>query len=103
MYSCEDCMSATHLLDTNGHCGTVALPENKRLRVLVGEPVDACPTAMGLRDEHVMMLADLVPSASGPGALAGIPRVSMPSYYRDACMAAESWLEAWRAKNGGAK
>jgi hypothetical protein len=68
--------------------------------------MESCPTGMGLHDEHILMLADLVPCASGEGALEGIPRYTLTPYLRSVLVSAEDWLEAWRIKrqaSGGAQ
>lgn len=72
------------------------------LPVLVGAPLATCPTAGALADPEVLRLAQLVPSRDGPGALAGIPPVSLPPRYRHAVQVAHAWLAAARNAEGDA-
>jgi len=96
-------MNAPENMERLGNCGG-PVPGGERLRVLVGEPVAFCPTAGGLQDEDVLLLAPLVPSPAGPGLLDGAHMLDMPPRVREAHALASAWVDEWRARQpkGGA-
>jgi hypothetical protein len=56
---------------------------------------------MGLEDEDVLELADLVPSPGNAGLLSDAPLLAFPPRYRAALALARGWLAAWKAVNNG--
>lgn len=85
-------------MKTLGNCGE--LPNQNKLPVLVGEPVTRCPVAAAMEDDDIELLESLVAGPHGPGNLAGVPRVSMSPFYRDACELADWWKAEWLKKGG---
>ena len=83
-------------MDALGNCGDLlpvdSLGRQQLLPVLVGEPVDRCPIAMGAHDPEVLMLAGVVPSLDGQ------PPLSLPPYWRSAVTMTRHWSAVYRAE-----
>lgn len=58
-----------------------------------------CPAAVALERPQAAFLALLVPSAYGPGLLAGTPRHTLPPLLRSVLALAEAWLAEWKRGN----
>ena len=97
LQECWACTEDPTLWVELGRCGGLAVHP---LLVMVGEPVDRCPTWMASQSERVMEAADLVPGPHGPGALDGVPAMTLPHYHRDLLAQAAGWLAAWEARRG---
>lgn len=88
-------MSSPQNMEMLGSCGGIA---PGLLPLLVGEPVDRCPTALGLQDAEVLELAVLVPSPESEGLLGDEPLIHLPPKHREAMRLARAWLKAWKGK-----
>lgn len=95
-FTCADCDANRVLLDRNGWCGERS---PGRLPILVGEPVDVCPAALGQDDPEALRLAALVPSPDEPDApLTEFRAHELPPYYRDWLRVTRAWLSVYRAR-----
>lgn len=61
--------------------------------MLVGDPVERCPTATGLSDPDVLAAAALLAGPGGPGALAGARGWDLPPRWTALRVATDGWRE----------
>ncbi len=88
-------MRSPHLLKLNGTCGGVA---PQRLALLVGDGVDACPTAMGMERTEVIAAGALLPSATSLGVFGDDATVSLPPRWRWMVGLARGWAAEFENK-----
>lgn len=107
MFKCTDCDNRPALLEANGWCGTKPIPTDTAtgrpglLPLLVGEPVDACPRAMGLQDPDVLVWGEMVPRPGRSSAFEGESLLMLPPRYRAVVGLAREWLAAWERSREG--
>lgn len=82
------------LIALNGRCGAEDAPG--ALPLLVGDPVHRCPVALALQHPEAGRLAQVLPSAYGPGLFGTVPPHTLPPQLRSALALAEAWLAAWK-------
>jgi hypothetical protein len=68
---------------------------------MVGEPVESCPTAMGLADHGmVAWMATMLPGPDGPGAIRPEDVSDLPPRWQAAYEMAKVWRDVFVGKDG---
>lgn len=84
------------VMERLGNCGGI-VPGGNRLPILIGEPVDRCPAAMGA-DEEVRLMTVMLPNINGPGLIGKAELSDLPPFWREAKEMALAWIAEYRMK-----